>query len=110
MFVIFLGGLSLHLSQAILSHFFSIDMQWGATSKEVDDILFGKEAWRILKRFKWTFLFCATCLALLICAFYGFPYNWRIDAFPAVFPLALMAFCHFALPLTLNPVIMTFTW
>ncbi len=32
---IFLGGLSLHVSQALLSHMFEINMSWGATSKEV---------------------------------------------------------------------------
>lgn len=34
MLSVFLGGLSLHLSQAILCHFFEIDMTYGATSKE----------------------------------------------------------------------------
>jgi hypothetical protein len=33
LFVIFFGGLSLHVSQALLSHFFEIDMTWGATAK-----------------------------------------------------------------------------
>ena len=32
---IFLGGLSLHVSQALLSHMFEINMTWGATAKEV---------------------------------------------------------------------------
>ena len=35
MLTIFLGGCSLHVSQAILSHMFSINMSWGATAKEV---------------------------------------------------------------------------
>ena len=33
LFVIFFGGLSLHISLALLAYFFSVDMQWGATAK-----------------------------------------------------------------------------
>lgn len=36
MFAIFLGGLSLHVSQALLAHMFEINMTWGATSKEAE--------------------------------------------------------------------------
>lgn len=43
---VFVGGLSLHLSQAILCHFFEIDMAWGATSKEAEYVVFGKEMLR----------------------------------------------------------------
>jgi len=32
---IFLGGLSLHVSQALLAHMFEINMTWGSTGKEV---------------------------------------------------------------------------
>ena len=33
MFIIFFGGLSMHLSWALLCYLLSIDMQWGATAK-----------------------------------------------------------------------------
>ena len=33
MFIIFFGGLSMHLSWAIICYLLSIDMQWGATAK-----------------------------------------------------------------------------
>ena len=36
MLAIFLGGLSLHVSSALLAHMFEIDMTWGATSKEAE--------------------------------------------------------------------------
>ena len=49
--VIFLGGVSLHVSQALLCHMFSIEMTWGATAKEVERITFFKEIPRVLKRF-----------------------------------------------------------
>ncbi|EME46198.1 hypothetical protein DOTSEDRAFT_101420, partial [Dothistroma septosporum NZE10] len=54
---IFLGGVSLHVSQAILSHLFSIDMTWGATSKEATDTTFFQEVPRLIKNFKGTFIF-----------------------------------------------------
>lgn len=66
MFSVFLGGLSLHLSQAILCHFFEIDMTWGATSKEAENVAFGKEMVRIFKRFKGTFLFCMAGVAIMV--------------------------------------------
>jgi len=33
MFVIFFGGLSMHISYALLCYLFSVDLQWGATAK-----------------------------------------------------------------------------
>jgi hypothetical protein len=36
LFFIFFGGLSFHLNLAILSHMFSINMEWGATAKELE--------------------------------------------------------------------------
>jgi hypothetical protein len=97
MFAIFLGGISLHLSQAILSHFFEIDMTWGATAKELETVRFGPEIVRILKRFKWTFLFCFVCTA-------------HITELYAIYPLANVVVCHFCLPVLLNPALMMFTW
>lgn len=47
---IFLGGLSLHVSQAILSHMFEIDMTWGATSKEAEFSNFWIEVPRVIKK------------------------------------------------------------
>lgn len=50
MLVIFLGGLSLHLSQALLAHMFEIDMTWGATAKELDQSNFFLEVPKVLKK------------------------------------------------------------
>ncbi len=110
MFTIFLGGLSVHVSQAILCHFFEIDMVWGATAKEVEDVHFGAEIVRILKKFKYTFLFCFACTALMICGVYVFPVEWRIYEFFSIYPLAAVVVSHFALPVLLNPALMMFTW
>ncbi|KAI1389537.1 glycosyl transferase family group 2-domain-containing protein [Hypoxylon trugodes] len=107
---IFLGGLSLHVSQAILSHFFSIDMVWGATAKEVEDVNFLEEIPRLLKRFKGTFLWCMIMVALIVCGYFAFPVEWRIIHFASIWPLAWTVVCHFLLPVALNPALMVFAW
>ncbi|KAI8633741.1 glycosyl transferase family group 2-domain-containing protein [Xylariaceae sp. FL1651] len=108
--VIFLGGLSLHVSQALLCHFFSIEMSWGATAKEVEEVNFLEELPRLLRRFKGTFVFCFTMVGLIIAAFYGFPREWRITYFASIFPLGWLTTCHFLLPVVLNPALMVFAW
>lgn len=50
MFSIFLGGLSLHLSGALLAHMFEIDMVWGATSKELEFSNFFMEVPKVMKK------------------------------------------------------------
>ncbi|KAK3995126.1 glucans biosynthesis glucosyltransferase H [Cladorrhinum sp. PSN332] len=110
MFSIFLGGISLHVAQAILSHFFEIDMVWGATAKELEEVNFGSEFFKIIRRFKFTFIYCFVCTALMICGNHVFPVEWRISELYAIFPLGLSVACHFALPVLLNPALMMFTW
>ncbi|KAL1887207.1 hypothetical protein Sste5346_010361 [Sporothrix stenoceras] len=107
---IFLGGISMHVSQAILCHLFSINMSWGATAKEVSDTSFFIELPIIARRFKYVFAYCIAVTILLICGVYVFPYLWRITQLVAIFPLAVMIGCHFTLPVLLNPALMTFTW
>jgi len=50
-FFFFFGGLSIHLSQALLAHLFSYNITWGATKKEVERSNFFIEVPRILRRF-----------------------------------------------------------
>ncbi|KXJ92069.1 glycosyl transferase family group 2-domain-containing protein, partial [Microdochium bolleyi] len=110
MFTIFLGGLSLHVSQAILSHFFGIDMVWGATAKEIEDVNFLEEIPRLVKRFKGTFIFCTVMTGLMVAGRFAFPYQWQIDYFASIFPLANLVIGHFLLPIVLNPALMVFAW
>jgi len=90
---VFLGGISLHVSQAILCHLFSIDMSWGATSKEASNTTFFKEIPVILRKFRFTFLFCAVmAVGMVVLAGVGpfgglVPYDWQIRTFTAVWPL-----------------------
>ncbi|KAI0601675.1 glycosyl transferase family group 2-domain-containing protein [Biscogniauxia sp. FL1348] len=106
----FLGGLSLHLSQALLCHFFSIEMSWGATAKELKEVNFIEEVPRLLRRFKGTFIWCALMVALMVCGMFAFPHHWRITYFSSIFPLAWTTACHFLLPVALNPALMVFAW
>ena len=110
MLTIFLGGCSLHVSQAILSHMFSINMSWGATSKEVENTTFFKEIPKLLKKFKGTFVFCALEIGILIAGAYAVPPLWRINTLVAIWPVAINCACHFFLPVALNPSLMLFTW
>ncbi|KAI7159306.1 hypothetical protein KC319_g14708 [Hortaea werneckii] len=107
---IFLGGISLHVSQALLSHMFSIDMSWGATSKEAEDTTFFQEVPKILKSFKFTFVFCILCTAMMIVCAHFIPELWRIKLFISIWPLSTIVFGHFFLPIALNPGLMRFTW
>ena len=107
---LFLGGISLHLSQAILSHMLSIDMTWGATAKEAENTTFFKELGKLMHKFKYTFLFSLVCTCTIIIFAFVVPPLWRINDFTAIWPFSVMIFSHFMLPIALNPNLMLFTW
>ncbi|CZT41339.1 uncharacterized protein RSE6_01065 [Rhynchosporium secalis] len=107
---VFLGGISLHVSESLLCHFFEIDMTWGATAKEIEDVSFFEELPRLLKRFKFTFIFCfGSAILMIVCAMV-LPWEWQIKDFVSIFPLCTVVISHFLLPIALNPALMTFTW
>ena len=108
--LIFLGGISLHISQALLSHMFEIDMSWGATAKEVEDTTFFKEMPKLLKKFRFTFVFCLLMIGLMVAGVYVFPVFWQINTLVAIYPLANLVTAHMLLPVVLNPALMMFTW
>lgn len=107
---IFLGGISIHVSQALLCHFFSIDMTWGATAKELEDVNFVEEIPKLLRRFKGTFVFVFLMTGLMIAGHNYFPLQWQIQTFASIYPLAATVVCHFLLPVALNPALMVFAW
>jgi hypothetical protein len=109
--MIFFGGISLHMSQAILCHMFEIDMSWGATSKEVEFSNFFLEVPKILKTFKYTYMMCLAGIAAIVVMAVGpLPWSYNIDTFVAIFPLSVMCVSHLLLPVALNPEMMTFSW
>lgn len=107
---IFLGGISLHVSQALLCHMFSIDMSWGATAKELVDTTFFDEVNKALRKYKITFIWCiGTSAAMIYLAMFAPPF-WRINFFTAIWPLATLLTSHFLLPIVLNPGLMLLTF
>lgn len=112
MLAIFLGGLSLHVSQALLSHMFDVEMTWGATSKEAEFSNFFIEVPRVLKRFKFSILFAVggiSTMIILACAPFVH-YHWKVTDFVAILPMATVTGSHLLLPIVLNPALMTFSW
>jgi hypothetical protein len=102
----FFGGLSLHLSGAVLAHLFSYNIAWGATKKEVEFSNFFKEVPAILKRFWATYIFSFLTLASMIVLSLPFiPLEWRVSssAWAVIFPLTIQAGCHILYPIVLNP-------
>ena len=97
----FFGGLSIHLSTAILAHLFSYNITWSATKKEVERSNFFKEVPKIIKRF-WV----AWGISIIIFAGMAVlttnlvPFEWRIagDAWAVIFPLSVVCGCHILFP------------
>lgn len=87
----FFGGLSIHLSQALLAHLFSYNISWGATKKEVERSNFWLEVPKILKRF-WLALVLSIllCVVMIIFTTGLIPEGWRISSWDwaVIFPLA----------------------
>ncbi|PBP22111.1 hypothetical protein BUE80_DR006943 [Diplocarpon rosae] len=111
MLAIFLGGLSLHVSQALLAHMFRIDMTWGATSKEAEFSNFFIEVPKVLKKFWGSMVFSLVGIAgMVVLSTDLVPDDWQITDFVAILPMATITASHLLLPLALNPALMTFSW
>jgi len=112
MLAIFLGGLSLHVSQALLAHMFEINMTWGATSKEAEFSNFFIEVPKVIKAFKYSMAFSLIfIIGMVILAVAPFvPYDWQITSFIAILPMSTICVSTFLLPIALNPALMTFTF
>ncbi|KAG8851281.1 hypothetical protein FRC20_001789 [Serendipita sp. 405] len=112
-FFFFFGGLSLHLSGAVLAHLFSYNMTWAATKKEVEFSNFFKEVPKIFKRFWLSILISFLSIAMIIVfSLPVMPREWRIDGsgWAVIFPLAIQAGCHILYPIVLNPWLLLFTY
>ena len=110
MLAVFLGGVSLHVSQAICSHLVGVNMEWGSTAKELQINSFFVEMAKLMHRFRGTFCFCILMAAMMVAGAQFVPALWRIDAFIAIFPLSNVIVSHFLLPIALNPSLMLFTF
>lgn len=110
MFAIFFGGLSFHLSLAILSHMFGINMTWSTTAKEKDDSNFFKEVPKIFKTFKWMYAVVLPFFPAMIYLGCFAPHGWEITEVAAIVPMAVTLASHALLPLLLNPSLMVFNY
>jgi len=113
---VFLGGISMHVSQALMCHLCGINMTWGSTAKEETKTSFFREVPIILQKFKFTFCFCMVMIAVMI-VFAGVgpvgklvPYDWVIVDFTAIWPLSTLVGFHLLMPLVLNPGLMQFSF
>ena len=110
MLTVFLGGISLHVSFAIVCHLFSINANWGATAKEVDNSTFPEEVIKVASKFKFTFMWAFALGAMMVYMAVFAPPMWRIVTFQSIWPMSTIVVSHFLLPLVLNPGLMRFTW
>jgi hypothetical protein len=109
----FFGGLSIHLSQALLAHLFSYNITWGATKKEVERSNFFIEVPRILRRFWLSLIIGFFLFAMMIVLTTDLvPPGWRIPGvdWAVIFPLAVVAGSHILFPIVLNPWLMIFSY
>ncbi|RDB21975.1 hypothetical protein Hypma_011029 [Hypsizygus marmoreus] len=112
-FFFFFGGLSIHLSTALLAHMFSYNITWGATKKEVERSNFWIEVPRIWKRFWFAFVLSfLAVIAMIILATPLVPPEWSIPVgtWAVIVPLAIVAGGHILFPIVLNPWLMIFSY
>lgn len=109
---VFLGGISIHVSEALLAHMFEVDMTWGATAKTLEFTNFFIEVPRTLRRFWFSFSFSIIMVAgMIIMSIAPFvPYGWHINQLESIVPMTSLVTAHILLPLALNPGLMTFAW
>ncbi|KAF8260587.1 glycosyl transferase family group 2-domain-containing protein [Lactarius quietus] len=112
-FFFFFGGLSIHLSQALLAHLFSYNITWGATKKEVERSNFFIEVPRILRRFWLSFVVGFLSFGMIAVFASGLlPLGWQIpgSSWAVIWPLAVVAGSHILFPIVLNPWLMIFSY
>ncbi|KAK3685939.1 glycosyl transferase family group 2-domain-containing protein [Podospora appendiculata] len=110
MLTVFFGGLSFHVSGALLAHLLHIDMQWGATSKEKENSNFFQEIPKIFNIFKYMYIFLILLTAGMIYLGKYAPRGWLITDFTAIVPLAVNIVSHALTPIVLNPSLMVFNY
>jgi cellulose synthase/poly-beta-1,6-N-acetylglucosamine synthase-like glycosyltransferase len=112
-FFFFFGGMSIHLTTALLAHAVSYDMTWGATAKEVERSNFWVEVPRIWQRFRLALCISFALIAVMI--IFSTPVvtpDWQIpgSSWSVILPLALVAAGHILYPIVLNPWLMIFSY
>lgn len=102
LFVLFFGGLSFHLSKALLCHFFGIHMEWTSTAKELEATGFFIGMDKIAKDFKYMYVVVTAVAGGMIYLGIYADRGYTITDFTVIVPLANQIGCHFFLPLALG--------
>ena len=87
----FFGGLSIPVSQAILAHLFSYNIQWSATIKEVQRSNFFKEIPKIARRFWFPLSMSIVIIAgMIVLSTSLVPFAWQVNGsgWAVIFPLS----------------------
>jgi len=103
MFLLFFGGISFHLTLALCCHFFSINISWTTTAKELQQTSFRMGIDRVVRDFKWMYLTLLPVVGGMVYLGVGAPKGFRIDDFSVILPLANQVACHLLLPFVLGP-------
>ncbi|CAD7697829.1 unnamed protein product [Ostreobium quekettii] len=103
--VLFFNGISMHLFSSILSHLLDIDVEFGATQKEIKQTNFFQEMGHTLYTYKWQYALNGLFLCIVI-GLYIAPSPWAIRAPHSIIPIGTSIFGHMMAPILLNPVLM----
>jgi hypothetical protein len=98
MFCIFFAGISFQMNLALLAQMFRINMEWGATAKELEASNFFKEVPRIFRTFKWMYMTVIPCIGGMIYLGCFAPKGWEIRGVTATVPLAMTLISHVIVP------------
>jgi hypothetical protein len=102
LFMIFFGGISIHLCKAIFSHFLGLKMEWNSTAKELEATGFFIGMDKIIKDFKYMYIIVFLLTGVLVYMALYAPQGWEIVNFSMIVPVANQIICHFLLPLALG--------
>lgn len=100
--IIFLGGISMHLSYALIAHLLSLKMEWGATAKSLEAGTFTSELPKIWARFKYMYGLLVVLALLQVGMAILVPFKYRIWGLTSNGPLLFMMAMHAAMPFALN--------
>jgi len=102
LFLLFFGGLSYHLCKALSCHFFSIQIEWTTTAKELEKTGFKIGLDRVFRDFwRMYVIILPLCAGMVYFGAYA-PGGWRITDFTVIVPLANQLGCHALLPVSLR--------
>ncbi|KAF4550630.1 Hypothetical protein D9617_16g014180 [Elsinoe fawcettii] len=102
LFILFFGGLSFHICKALSCHFFSINIEWTTTAKELEKTGFKIGLDRVVRDFWHMYvIMIPIALGMVYLALYA-PRGYMIKDFTVIVPLANAVGCHALLPFVLG--------